>query len=92
MISLDMWPISINACLAQVPDAAEKVVFNRFHITQYVGQGVDRVHKQEYKALSCHGDDILARSKYLWLYSAENIAVSARARQRFDQIKHSTHL
>ena len=85
-ISLDMWPAFINACLAQVPDAGQKMVFDRFHIMQHVGKGVDQVRKQEHKALTAQGDDTLARSKYWWLYSAENLP--AAARERFDAIKH----
>jgi transposase len=85
-ISLDMWPAYINACTAQVPQAGDKMVFDRFHIMQHVGSGVDRVRKDEHKALLQDGDDTLKRSKYLWLYSAENMP--AAARERFDQIKH----
>jgi transposase len=84
-ISLDMWPAYINACRDQVPQADEKMVFDRFHIMQHVGQGVDRVRKQEHKALLEQGDDRLKRSKYLWLYSAENMPEAAR--ERFDRIK-----
>lgn len=85
-ISLDMWPAYINACTAQVPQAGDKIVFDRFHIMQHVGIGVDRVRKTEHKALMQEGDDTLKRSKYLWLYSTENMPAAARA--RFDQIKH----
>lgn len=86
-ISLDMWPAYINACKAQVPQAEDKMVFDRFHIMQHVGQGVDRVRKREHKALLEQGDETLSRSKYLWLYSAEN--VPAAAQERFTQIRDS---
>jgi transposase len=85
-ISLDMWPAYIGACRKQVPQADKKMVFDRFHIMQHVGKGVDRVRKQEHKVLLEQGDDRLKRSKYLWLYSAENMPEAAR--ERFDQIKH----
>jgi len=84
-ISLDMWPAYINACKAQVPQAEDKMVFDRFHIMQHVGQGVDRVRKREHKVLLEQGDETLSRSKYLWLYSAEN--VPAAAQERFAQIR-----
>ena len=86
-ISLDMWPAYINACKAKVPGAEDKMVFDRFHIMQHVGQGVDRVRKQEHKALLLQGDETLSRSKYLWLYSAENVPVAAQ--ERFAQIRDS---
>lgn len=85
-ISLDMWPAYIQACQACVPQAEDKMVFDRFHIMQHIGQGVDRVRKQEHKELLRQGDATLTRSKYLWLYSAENMP--AAAQERFEQIRH----
>lgn len=63
-ISLDMWPAYINACQANVPGADEKMVFDRFHIMRHAIEAVDKVRKQEHKALLKAGDDTLARSKY----------------------------
>jgi transposase len=85
-ISLDMWPAYINACAKHVPQAEEKMVFDRFHIMQHVGNAVDRVRKQEHKVLRSQGDDTLTRSKYLWLYNPANMP--EQARERFAQIKH----
>ena len=85
-ISLDMWPAYIKACKAQVPQASEKMVFDRFHIMQHIGRGVDRVRKQEHKELIREGNSTLTGSKYLWLYNEENIPVAAR--EKFEQIKH----
>lgn len=62
-ISLDLCPAFINACLAHVQGSANKMVFDRFHIMPHVDCGVDRVHKQEHKALTAQGDDTLAGSK-----------------------------
>lgn len=85
-ISLDMWPAYIGACMDKVPHAEDKMVFDRFHIMQHVGNGVDRVRKQEHKLLLQQGDDTLTRSKYLWLYSPANMP--AAAKERFEQIRH----
>ena len=84
-LSLDMWPAYIKACMMNVPQAEKKMVFDRFHIMQHVGIGVDRVRKQEHKELLQQGDATLTGSKYLWLYSAGNLPVAAQA--RFDSIK-----
>lgn len=84
-ISLDMWPAYINACQAQVPQAEQKMVFDRFHIMRHVLQAVDKVRKREHRALLEDGDTTLSKSKYLWLYSAEN--VPERSREHFEQIK-----
>jgi transposase len=84
-ISLDMWQPYINACRDQVPDAEQKMVFDRFHIMRYVVEAVDEVRKREHKQLMSRGDATLSKSKYLWLYSAEHLP--EKARERFDQLK-----
>jgi len=84
-ISLDMWPPYINACRDKVPGAEHKMVFDRFHIMRHVVDAVDAVRKREHKALLAGGDATLSKSKYLWLYSAEN--VPAKSRERFKQLK-----
>lgn len=84
-ISLDMWPAYINACRNNVPDADQKMVFDRFHIMRHVINAVDKVRRQEHKALMKTGDDTLARSKYLWLTNPENM--TDKARDRFDELK-----
>lgn len=84
-ISLDMWPAFINACQAEVPQAEHKMVFDRFHIMRHVLDAVDKVRKHEHRALLEQGDTTLAKSKYLWLYSAEN--VPERSQDHFERIK-----
>lgn len=84
-ISLDMWPPYINACRANVPQAATKMVFDRFHLMRHVLEAVDRVRKREHRDLLQAGDATLSKTKYLWLYSAEN--VPERSRERFEQIR-----
>jgi transposase len=84
-ISLDMWPAYINACQASVPQADQKMVFDRFHIMRHVLQAVDQVRKREHKTLMSQGDTTLAKSKYLWLYSEEN--VPQRSKEHFQAIK-----
>ena len=84
-ISLDMWSPFINACREKLPDADEKMVFDRFHIMRHVLDAVDKVRKQEHKALMKAGDATLVQSKYLWLTNPENM--TDKARQRFDALK-----
>lgn len=78
-ISLDMWPAYINACRKGVPDADEKMVFDRFHIMRHVIDAVDKVRKLEHRALMKDGDATLAKSKYLWLTNPGNMTDKARA-------------
>lgn len=79
-ISLDMWPAFVNACRDGVPDADDKMVFDRFHIMRHIIEAVDRVRKQEHKVLMDKGDTTLVKSKYLWLTNPSNMTEQARAR------------
>jgi transposase len=72
-IAMDMWDPYIKAARLHVPDADSKIVFDRFHIMKHLGKAVDTVRKQEHRVLRAEGDDRLTGSKYLWLYSAENL-------------------
>lgn len=78
-VAMDMWEPYIQATLARVPDAAKKIVFDRFHVMGHVGKAVDTVRKQEHRELLVSGDETLKGSKYLWLYSKENLPESRRA-------------
>jgi transposase len=84
-VAMDMWEPYIQATRAQVPDADTKIVFDRFHIMGHVGKAVDTVRKQEHRALMAAGDETLKGSKYLWLYSWEN--VPERRRDEFAALR-----
>lgn len=74
-----MWASSIQATLARVPEAAEKSVFDRFHLMGHVGKAVDTVCTQEPRELMASDDETLHGSKSLWLYSREPVPQSRRA-------------
>jgi transposase len=84
-VAMDMWEPYIQATLARVPDASEKIVFDRFHVMGHVGKAVDTVRKQEHRELMKSGDETLKGSKYLWLYSRENMP--DRRRNEFNALK-----
>ncbi|MGI0156743.1 MAG: ISL3 family transposase, partial [Thermoplasmata archaeon] len=77
---LDMWDPFIASILEHVPDAAGKMVFDRFHIAKHANEGVDKVRKSENRALWKEGDPTLKGSKYLWLYRGENLPEKHRDR------------
>jgi len=79
-VSMDMWQPYSLATMGRVPEAARKIVFDRFHIMKHVCEGVDKVRRQENKALAAEGDIILKESKHLWLYSQENFPDKHRPR------------
>jgi len=72
-IAMDMWEPYVLATKDHVPDAAEKIVFDRFHATKQVTAAVDKVRRAEHKTLAQSGDERLKGTKYLWLRNEENI-------------------
>ena len=49
--------------------ADPKIVYDRFHVMKHMLEAVDSVRKWEHRRLHAEGDETLARTKYLWLYS-----------------------
>ena len=82
---MDMWEPYATSVRAHLDDADDKIVFDRFHLTGYLGKAVDTVRKQESRVLFAAGDKTLAGSKYLWLYSWENLP--DRHRERFATLR-----
>ncbi|MCI4323655.1 MAG: ISL3 family transposase [Thermoplasmata archaeon] len=88
-VGMDMWVPFIESVRANVPDAEGKIVFDRFHIMQHAGVGVDLVRKKENRELLLTGDPTLKGSKYLWLYREKNLP--EKHRDRFEELR-SLHL
>ncbi len=84
-IAMDMHEAYIQSTLQHVPEAKEKIVFDRYHVMGHMGKAVDQVRRQENKDLVAEGDDRLKKTKYWWLYSEENLP--EKYREHFDQIK-----
>jgi transposase len=87
-VSMDMWPAFINATLESIPGAEEKIAFDKFHVAKYLGEAVDKVRRQEHKALMSEGYDDLKGSKYDWLYNPENM--TCKQKMRFKMLREST--
>lgn len=66
-IVMDMWEPYRRTVRDLVPDADQKIVFDKFHVLLHVNQAVDTVRKQEHKRLVAQGDARLTRTKYQWL-------------------------
>lgn len=86
-VSMDMWPAFINATLESLPDAETKIAFDKFHVAKYLGDAVDKVRRQEHKALMAEGYEDLKGSKYDWLYNPENM--THKQKKRFQILRDS---
>lgn len=74
-IAMDMWKPYVSSTLEHVPEAADKIVFDKFHIVAHLKKAVDDVRKAEHRRLKVLGDERLKGTKYLWL----------KGRARFDR-------
>lgn len=66
-VAMDMWDPYVNSVREHVQDADRKIVFDKFHIAQHLGEAVDKVRRGENKTLRAAGDDRLVGTKYDWL-------------------------
>ena len=71
-VSIDMWQPYI-ACVNKNAENAD-IVHDRFHISQHLNKAVDKVRRQENKALMNEGDESLKGTKQLWLYNPDNMS------------------
>lgn len=76
-IAMDMWEPYRKTVRAQVPDADEKIVFDKFHVLKHVSDAVDMVRKAESRSLASEGDNTLKGTKYTWLRNPANFTREA---------------
>ena len=77
-VCMDMWEPFIQSTQTHIPNAQNKIVFDKFHIVQHLNEAVDKVRRSEHKVLQGLGDSILTGTKYLWLKNPENFTPDNR--------------
>lgn len=89
VVAMDMSNAYFSSTVRKVPDGVKKIVFDRFHIMQHASKAVDQVRRNEQACLARDSEEPspLAKTRYLWLYSEEN--VPERYADRFAELKTS---
>ena len=82
-VAVDMWEPFIQTIEQEVPQA--DIVHDRYHISAYLNEAVDKVRRQEHKELQAQGDETLKGTRQLWLYNPENFTPEQSA--EFEQLK-----
>jgi transposase len=77
-IATDIWDPYLASIREHVPEAEKKLVFDRYHLMTHIIRAVDRVRKEEHRELKREGREVLTGTKYLWLYSRENLPAKKR--------------
>jgi hypothetical protein len=73
---------------AYVPEADQKIAFDKFHIMHNVNTDVDTVRKHGHRTLAASGASPLTRTKYAWLRNPATF--SATAWREFAALRTST--
>ena len=71
-VAMTMWPAFANSAGRHVPEA--EIVHDRFHISKHLNEAVDKVRRQEHRALRKEGDETLTGTKQPWLFNPENLS------------------
>ncbi|MGI8424083.1 MAG: ISL3 family transposase, partial [Chloroflexota bacterium] len=88
-VAMDMCAPYIQSTLLNLPAADERIVFDKFHIAQSLGQAVDQVRRSEHRRLRAEGDMALTGTKFDWL---RNPASFTRAAARaFTELRAQVH-
>ena len=72
-VALDMWDPFISSIEKFVPNAAEKMVFDPFHIVKHMNDAVNDVRKWEHREIKVDGKSPLSGTRFWWLYGRENL-------------------
>ena len=81
-VAMDMWQAFWNSTVRRVPQGADKIVHDPYHLATYMNKAVDAVRRSEHAALAFRKDDSLKGSRMLWLYGEENVPSKWAARFR----------
>lgn len=82
-VAMDMWDAFITAARTHAPQA--DIVHDKFHISKYLNEAVDKVRRAEHKALMQDDDETLKGAKYLFLKNPENM--NEKELERFKSLR-----
>src|SRR6266581_3302570 len=86
-VAMDMWDPYVESVRKHVTAADSKIVYDKFHVAQHLGQAVDEVRRKENKVLRAEGDDRLVGTRYDWLRNP--VTMDSQARRTFAALRQS---
>ena len=72
-VTMDMSKAYIKSVKQNVPEADQRIAFDKFHIAQSLGKSVNKVRVDEHITLMREGSEILKGTRYNWLTNPENM-------------------
>jgi transposase len=82
-VAMDMWDAFITSTKENAPQA--DIVHDKFHISKYLTEAVDKVRRAEHKELMAEGNNSLKGMKYAFLKNPENMNEKEKA--RFNELR-----
>lgn len=76
-VAMDMWEPYIQSTRTHLPNADQKIVFDKFHVAMHLNQAVDQVRREEHRRLLAEGKGWLKGTKYDWLRHPASFAREA---------------
>src|SRR4029453_1668867 len=77
-VCCDMWAVYLDAVRTHLPQAT--VVFDRFHLSQYLSRAVDEVRRQTWRRLQGRAKIEFKQTRFLWLPNPQNLPREQRPR------------
>jgi transposase len=74
IVAMDMCKAYISSTMQHVPGAADKICFDRFHVSKIFGDALNKVRSQEHRDLLAIGDTSLTRTKHLFLRRGDSLS------------------
>jgi len=93
VVAMDMWAPYIAATRQHVPDADQRIVFDKFHVAKHLGEAVDKVRRKEHRELKAADDDRLTGTKYLWQTNPDTLGkrpIPPELLARFETLRSGT--
>jgi transposase len=83
-ISMDMWDPYIKAVKEAIPDAQDKIVFDRFHVSKHFNEALDKVRRREHNTFMKEaGESPLSKSRFQWLINSNRTDNRSSKRKTF---------
>jgi transposase len=80
-ISMDMAPAYVAVTLEEIPEAVDRIAFDKFHVAQALNEAVDEVRKKErMQLIRTVSYDALKGQRFLWLRNSSTLDLEQRGR------------
>jgi transposase len=91
VVAMDMHAPFIYSAARFVPNLADKLCFDRFHVAQLFSRAIDNTRRSENKRLMAEGDSSLKGTRYTWLRSQRELPRRLR-KQLADLLQSTTQI